>query len=169
MFGWRTDFRTDKQESKTRYTHGIIPYISQLWYKRERTLFNYSHWEEMRTQHQLWYLLPWILCIKVTKTKLIAWRCYWGENQGYFHSFWMNVLCSQTEKGKYRFMWVYGKARWMMLHFRGSHLTQLSVLCTTQCFCILLINTNVQNKIKSNFIVTQWWQNNSMFLTELLS
>ena len=44
MFGWITDFRTDKQERKTHHTHSVIPYISQLWYKRERRLFNYSHW-----------------------------------------------------------------------------------------------------------------------------
>lgn len=43
MFRWITDFRTDKRESKTHHTHSVIPYISQLWYKRERRLFNYSH------------------------------------------------------------------------------------------------------------------------------
>lgn len=72
MFRWTTDFRTDKQESKTHHTHSVIPYISQLWYKRERRLFNYSHWgggneNTMKTYFKR-YLLSGVLCTIITKT-----------------------------------------------------------------------------------------------------
>ena len=76
MFRWITDFRTDKRESKTHHTHSVIPYISQLWYKRERRLFNYSHrggkWEHnnnfdvLRLRHH----------VDLVILEFIAWRCF---------------------------------------------------------------------------------------------
>lgn len=78
MFRWTTDFRTDKQESKTRHTHSVIPYISQLWYKRERRLFNYSHRGE--NENTITTLIFAVLRFMHHGDQVIlesnAWRCF---------------------------------------------------------------------------------------------
>lgn len=81
MFRWITDFRTDKQESKTRHTHSVIPYISQLRYKRERRLFNYSHWRgnENTITTLMFAVFRFMHHIDKGILELIAWRCFYSK------------------------------------------------------------------------------------------
>lgn len=95
MFRWITDFRTDKQESKTHHTHSVIPYISQLWYKRERRLFNYSHQGE--NENTITTLMSHVSCFmhytgqiifRVDCLKMFLWKNSWFILNG----FWFNAL-----------------------------------------------------------------------------